>query len=382
MTSISIAIAFWVSVGLLLHGYLGYPAIMWVVARLRPRLAKADPDFRPTVSLVIAACNEEKTIRAKLENSLALIYPADRLEIIVVADGSSDGTARIVSEYGDKGVHLLHQPERRGKSAALDRAVSACTGEILLFSDANTEYSPDTILKLVSHFADPAVGGVSGRKIVLGDARRAATQGESAYWSYEASLKEWESLTGSIVTADGEIFAMRRRLFRRLPASIVHDDMYLTLKMIESGYRVVYERGATSAEHASKTLFDEFHLKVRYASAGYQILAEFHRMFLPLPTWFGLQFLSHKLLRWLAPFLLAGIFTSSALLSGPLYRAVFWLQVAFYGAAMVGYVRRRRVTRGIFYFPLYFSVMNMAAFYGFMRYFLMGQSPLWRKAER
>lgn len=382
MTSLLLLAVFWGSTGLILYGYLGFPAIMWLVARRRARPTHADSAFRPSVSLIIAACNEEKAIREKLRNSLDLIYPRECLEILVAADGSSDATAAIVSEFAPEGVQLLHQPERRGKSAAIARAVAACSGEIVLFSDANTDYSPDAILKLVRHFADPRVGGVSGRKIVLSDRDRVATEGETAYWSYESSLKEWESAAGSIVTADGEIFAMRRCLFGSLPPSIVHDDMYLTLKLVERGFRVVYEREATSAEYASKTLFDEFHLKVRYASAGYQILARFRNLFLPVPTWFGLEFLSHKFLRWVAPFLLVGVFLSSALLAQPLYAVVFWLQVAFYVASLLGFLTRGRVSARILYLPLYFTVMNAAALYGFVRYFAFGQSPLWRKAER
>ncbi len=381
MNSSVFSALFWGCVGLLFYGYFGYPAIMLAVARLRPRPTKTDPHFRPTVSLIVAAYNEEKAIRAKLQNTLGLLYPRERLDIVVAADGASDATARIVSEFCNQGVRLLHQPKRRGKSAAIARAAATCQSDILLFSDANTHYSPDAVLKLVRHFADPAVGGVSGRKIVVDEGDREATEGESAYWSYESALKAWESAAGSIVTADGEIFAMRRRLFDELPSSIVHDDMYLTLKMIDNGYRVVYERDATSAECASRTLFDEFHLKVRYASAGYQIISRFRRLFVPVPSWFGLQFVSHKLLRWLAPFLLIGILLSSAALPAPLFVTAFWVQVLFYSLGLAGLLRRSSRS-GIFYFPLYFSVMNAAALYGFIRYFVTGQSPLWRKAAR
>ncbi|HEY2434197.1 MAG TPA: glycosyltransferase family 2 protein [Vicinamibacterales bacterium] len=383
MTVVALTTVFWVSVVLIGYSYIGYPVLMFLLARVRPNPDKADPAYRPRVSLVIAACNEEKAIRQKLENTLALDYSRELLQIIVAADGSTDRTADIVAEYADRGVALMHQPERRGKSAALDRAVGACTGEVLLFSDANTDYSRDAVLTMIRHFADPKVGGVSGRKIVLEDRQRAATQGETAYWGYESSLKCWESAVGSIVTADGEIFAMRRTLFGGLPSSIVHDDMYLTLQMIDAGYRVVYEPQATSAEYASKNLFDEFHLKVRYASAGYQIVSRFRQFFVPWPTWFGLEFASHKLLRWLAPFFLLGAFaTSGALAARQPYTLIFVAQAAFYAAAGFGYLLRRQSIGGVLYFPLYFSVMNAAALYGFVRYFRSGQSPLWRKAER
>jgi cellulose synthase/poly-beta-1,6-N-acetylglucosamine synthase-like glycosyltransferase len=262
--------------------------------------------------------------------------------------------------------------------------VKACRGDIVLFSDANTDYSPNAVQKLVQHFADPEVGGVSGRKIVLDDATRATTEGETAYWSYEANLKKWESTVGSIATADGEIFALRRELFMGLPRHVVHDDMYLTLRMVECGFRVLYEPAATSAEYSSKSLIDEFHLKLRYASAGYQILSLFRGMFWPLPSRFALLFLSHKLLRWTAPLLLLTIFAASAVVApvNILYGLMFWGQVAFYGLAALGFLTRRWATPALLYFPLHFSVMNAAALYGFVKYFAVGQSPLWRKAER
>jgi cellulose synthase/poly-beta-1,6-N-acetylglucosamine synthase-like glycosyltransferase len=357
---------------------------MGTLARFRARPTRADEAYRPLVTLLIAACNEERTIRRKLLNSLQLDYPRPLLDIVVVADGSNDGTAAIVTEYADRGVRLLHQPERRGKSAALDRALRECRGEIVVFSDANTDYSAGAVAALVRHFADPVVGGVSGRKIVAQDAERAATDGETAYWSYEAALKSWESATGSITTADGEIFAIRRQLVEGIPRQVVHDDMYLTLFLVQRGFRVVYEQAATSSELASKSLRDEFHLKLRYASAGYQILDLYRPMFLPIPSTFGWRFLSHKLLRWIAPFLLIAVLFASAILAATstVYFILFAAQVVFYVLAGLGLVLQPWTRATLFYFPLYFSVMNAAALCGFVKYFAVGQSPVWRKAER
>lgn len=379
------ALLFWFAAALIVYTYAGYPVIAMLAARWRTRPVASDENHRPTVSLIIAACNEEKTIREKLENTLRLTYPRAFLEVIVVADGSSDGTAAIVSEYSGRGVRLLHQPERQGKTAALNRAVAASTGEILLFSDANTDYGPDTIERIVCNFADGDVGGVSGRKIVLEDTTRDATDGEAAYWTYESWLKVCESRAGSIVTADGEIFAMRRCLFAPMPRTIVHDDMYLTLSIVDFGSRVIYEPRATSGECASRTLYDEFHLKVRYASAGYQIVSSFRRMLLPPRSWFAVQFLSHKVLRWLAPFWLIAVFAASgmaALDGGIVYRVAFLSQVLFYAAALVGWPLHRTARFAAVYFPFYFSVMNYAAFYGAARYIARGQTTLWRKAAR
>jgi poly-beta-1,6-N-acetyl-D-glucosamine synthase len=379
---IAARITFWLSFILVAYAYAGYPCLALLMSRRRPRPVRADATFRPTVSLIIAACNEERVIREKIENTLQLTYPKRLLELVVVADGSTDGTASIVLEYADRGVRLLHQPQRQGKTMALNRAVAATSGEIVLFSDANTFYAPATVERMVRNFADPEVGGVSGRKIVLDDATRAATDGEVAYWAFETRLKQWESDAGSIVTADGEIFAMRRSFFAPIPKHIVHDDMYLTLEIVSRGSRVVFEPQATSAEQASRTLYDEFHLKVRYASAGYQIVGEFFRLLLPPTSWFAVEFLSHKLLRWLAPLFLVVLLVSSALAGGGIYRVIFAAQASFYGVAVVGWLLHRWIRPAPIYFPLYFTVMNSAALYGTARYLLRGQTTLWRKAAR
>ncbi len=371
---------FWISVTLVAYTYFLYPALVFALARLWPHPVRK-ADVEPSLSLIIAAYNEEKVIREKLENTLALDYPREKLEILVAAYGSSDRTAAIAREFESRGVRVLYRPEREGKTSALNRAVPEASGEILMFSDANTLYQPDCVRRLVRSFADPEVGGVTGRKLVLADASREASSGENAYWSYEGSLKAAESLFGSIVTADGEIFAMRRELYRPMPASIVHDDMYLSLTIIESGRRLVYEDRATSAEYASRTLLDEFHLKARYASAGYQIIHCFRRLLLPPRTWFAVEFLSHKLLRWLAPFFLLGSLVASGLSDSLFYRLAFWAQAAFYGAALLGWAVRA-LAAGILYFPLYFSTMNAAALYGFFRFLTTGQTTLWRKADR
>jgi cellulose synthase/poly-beta-1,6-N-acetylglucosamine synthase-like glycosyltransferase len=335
------------------------------------------------VSFIIAAYNEEATIEAKLENTLRLDYPKEKLEVIVVADGSNDATVDIASRYISRGVRVLHRPEREGKTNALNHAVGTASSEILFFSDANTMYSPDVVGVMMRSFADSRVGGVSGRKVVLEDLGRDATRGEGAYWSYETSLKQAESEVASIATADGEIFAMRRSIFQPIPRHIVHDDMYLTVKIVEAGFRVVMEPDAKSAEFASRTLMDEFHLKVRYASAGYQILATFPGMLLNPTRWFAWVFFSHKLTRWMAPFFLLGALVSSALIPwSPFFLLVFWLQVAFYLMAVAAGLLPKKFCTGIVYFPLYFSLMNTAALYGAAKYVAVGQSPLWRKAQR
>ncbi|WNM57920.1 glycosyltransferase family 2 protein [Candidatus Nitrospira allomarina] len=376
-------ILFWVAFVAVLYTYFGYPFLVWVFARIRPRPIKQETIF-PSVSMVIAAYNEEKVIGAKMVNTMALAYPEGQLEIIVVADGSTDQTVSIAQSYATQGITVLYRPLRQGKTAALNHAVSSAKGEIIFFSDANTLYEPTVIQKIVRNFHDPSVGGVSGRKVILKDSARQTSQGETAFWNYEGWLKSEESHLGSIVGADGEIFAIRKSLFSSMPPSIVHDDMFLSLKIVETGFRVIYEEEATSAEYSSKTLHDEFFLKVRYASAGYQILSEFRSMFLPPKTIFAFQFISHKLFRWLIPFFLLAMLLASAVIPSLWYQSLFWGQIFFYLAAVLGWVLMEKLGQtNIFYVPLYFCMGNAAALYGFFRHFFSaGQTSLWRKAER
>jgi cellulose synthase/poly-beta-1,6-N-acetylglucosamine synthase-like glycosyltransferase len=376
-----VTLLFWICAGSIAYAYLGYPVLAWVVSRLRPRPVRREP-IEPRVSMVIAAYNEERVIRRKIENTLALDYPKDLLEVVIVADGSTDRTVDIARSFAAQDIVVLHEPGRKGKTAALNRAAVVCTAEILFFSDANTEYRPDVIRNLVRNFADPAVGGVSGRKIILEHAERVATRGETGYWGYESFLKTCESRMGSIVTADGEVFAMRAALFDPMPPEIVHDDMYLTLRLVQDGHRVVYDTDAVSGEHASKNLWDEFHLKVRYASAGFQLVARFPALTLFPTRLFAVQFFSHKVLRWTAPLFLLGALAASGLASGGLYAVAWWAQLAFYGAAALGAVLPAGRRPRLLYFPLYFAMGNLAALAGIWRWLRGGQTTRWRRAER
>ncbi|MBI4396967.1 MAG: glycosyltransferase family 2 protein [Elusimicrobia bacterium] len=375
-------ILFWLCLGLVVYTYFGFFLIVYLLGIVKRKPVRR-ADIEPAVSVVIAAYNEERVIREKIENTLKLDYPPGKLDVLVVADGSDDLTPVIAGEFEADGVRVLHEPERRGKTVALNRAAPFAKGEVLLFSDANTSYPPETLRRMVRNFNDPLVGGVSGRKVIRRDPEREATKGEERFWSYEGALKVFESQLGSISTADGEIFAMRKGLFEAIPGHVVHDDMYLTLSLIRKGYRVVYEPEAVSEETASKTLVDEFHLKTRYASAGYQIVMAFRGMLFPPANMFAVQFLSHKLLRWLAPFPLLGMLLSSFALDAMAWKVFFVLQVLFYYMAFWGYLLAKNGSRiGILYYPLYFCLGNCAALYGFYKYFTKGQSVLWRKAER
>ncbi len=375
-------ILFWLAAVLIVFHYLGYPLLIALLARLWPRPHQSDESLRPTVSLIIAAYNEERVIEAKIRNSLALDYPAERLQIIVVSDGSSDATPEIVRRYADRGVIGLHLPERRGKTAALNRAVAHSRADIIVFSDANNDFSADAIRALVRHFADATVGGVSGLKQIKAATDRASTEGDGLYWRYESKIKQAESRFGSITGGDGEIFAIRRTLYRTIDERVINDDAAITFEIVKRGYRVLYDTQARSYEYASIKIRDDFYVKVRMVAGGFQTVAhEWRRLLLPRSA-FDACFLAHKLLRWIIPELLLIVFIGAIALSGQaFYLALAVLQIAFYGLALYGWRRGGQVA-SVIYIPFYFAAMNLAAFYGLVRFISKRQGVAWRKAAR
>lgn len=371
------------------YNYVVYPLLVIAAARLRRRPAPAPLSAEraawPTVSFVIAAYNEERVIAEKLRNTLAIDYPRERLEILVVSDGSTDRTHEIAAGFASEGVVALHEPPRRGKSAALNRGVEQARGEIVVFSDANNDFAPEALRALVRHFSDPSVGGVCGVKQIKPAEDRQSTRGDSLYWRYESAIKRAEGRLGSITNADGEIFAIRRALYRPLDERVINDDTQVTFDLVNQRCRVAYEPEARSYEHASISIRDDFHVKVRMVAGGYQSLALNWRMFLPPRSWFTLAFLSHKVLRWIAPLPLAGIFVCSAILAArPVYAALLGAQLLFYGTAAygAGVISRGPLPR-LVYVAFYFTAMNVAALVGLWRFLRRAQGTrIWRKAAR
>jgi poly-beta-1,6-N-acetyl-D-glucosamine synthase len=362
--------------------FVGYPLTLMLLAALR-REPAAVAAGSERVALIIAAFNEERVIAAKIENALSLDYEPELFNVVVVADGSSDRTAEIARGFNDPRVICLHEPERRGKSHALNRAVAASDADVLVLSDANNFYSTDAIRLLVARLREPGVGGATGAKKITESRERAASGGDGLYWRYESKIKLAESRLGGTVTADGEIFALRRVDYRPIPASVINDDMYLTFRLVDAGQRVVYEPAAFAVEEASMTIREDFNTKVRMIAGGMQSLRPEWRTIFGA-GWFSVKFLSHKLLRWLMPLVLATLLVSSGLLAGrQVFRELFFAQVLFYLLAALGWVLNARNTRpGFAYVPFYFVAMNFAAAGGLWRYLRGRQSVLWSKAAR
>jgi biofilm PGA synthesis N-glycosyltransferase PgaC len=376
--------AFWGSVGLVLYTYFGYPALMALWARLRPRPPRSSAGHTPSVSLIIVAFNEETCIADKIANSFALDYPADRLELIVAADGSSDATAAIAA--ADPRVKLLHTPERAGKMAAMNRAAAHATGEILVFSDANNYYPPQTLRAVVAPFADAEVGLVTGRKQISDESGRPLDKAEGLYWRYERSILTWESQVGSVTAACGEILAVRREAFRPMPTrATVNDDFVLAIHTALDGWRLAYAPEALSLEPASATLGDETRRRSRIVTgrvlALWELLPRLARRN-PQLAW---QLVSHKALRPLVPVAMIVAALTNLLLApaSAFMAAVAALQALFYASALAGWRNERGGRRSRrFYIPYYFCRVNLAQLQGIGRLRLWRQAVLYEKVQR
>jgi cellulose synthase/poly-beta-1,6-N-acetylglucosamine synthase-like glycosyltransferase len=299
------ALLFGISLGLLLYTYVGFPLGLALLARLLPaRRHPADPALRPTVSILLAAHNEERCIAERLQNLAALRYPRERLRVLVGSDGSTDRTAELARASGLAGLEVIELPERRGKAAVLNRLAARTDSEVLAFTDANTLWAPDALERLVQHFADPAAGGVSGRlhlRSASGDTRL-----EAGYWDLESRLKAWESRLATTIGANGAIYAIRARLFRPLPEDRpLMDDFLIGCRVVEQGHRMLFEPAAEAWEPTTPALELEMRRKRRIFIANFCAVPLLLRLLRPgVPA---VLYLSHKLFRWLTPLLLAGL---------------------------------------------------------------------------
>ncbi len=340
----------------------------------------------PAVTLLIAAYNEKDYILKKIENSISLNYPKDRLDIIVVADGSDDGTDEIVRRDGR--VKLLHLPERKGKIAAIQRAMQYIKTEIVVFTDANTDVNQEAIFNIVKHFNNPKVGAVSGEKRILHNKTdKAISAGEGLYWRYESHLKKWDYELWTVVGAAGELFAVRTQLVYPVPSDTVIEDFYLTLKIAEHGFRVAYEPDAFAMETSSISIKEELKRKIRIAAGGIQAIARLKPLLNPLKHGvLTFQYVSHRVLRWtVAPFCLIILLTTNLILSfsDSFYGLLLGLQFMFYSAALIGYLLEERELRmKVFFIPYYFYIMNYAVLLGISRYLKGSQSVIWQRAQR
>lgn len=382
---IAAAVVFWGAVCALCYVFVGYPLILVVVGHfVRKRLVCETPT-QPTVSLIVSAYNEEKVIGEKIENCLSLQYPPDKLEIIVVSDASTDRTDAIVASHTHEGVILKRMPVRGGKTTGLNAVVPAAKGEIIVFSDANALYDPDAVQKLVRNFADPSVGCVTGdSRYVQLDASYVGVS-EDTYWDYERLLKIKESALGSMVGADGAIFAILKHLFRPLRKEDIN-DFVVPLQIVSQGYRCIFEPEAVCYENAVVHFAEEFRRKVRVVNRSWNGLFRVKQLLNPFQYgWFSIQLISHKLLRWLTPLFLMSTLTSSAFLALQhwIYAGAVAGQLCFYALGMCGLTLERfRIQNRWLSFPCYFSLMNVASIVGILKYLRGEKINIWEPERK
>ena len=372
---------FWLCLAIVVYTYVGYGLILYLLVFIKRLAIKAKPladitdDCLPEVTLMVCAYNEEDIISEKMSNTHSLDYPADRLHLVWVTDGSTDNTNSILSTYPD--VKIVFSPERRGKSAALKHGIKEVSTEIVMMTDANTMLNPEAIREIVRLMQDPKVGCVSGEKKVMAksDSDEAA-QGEGLYWKYESTLKRLDSELYSAMGAAGELCVIRRQLMTDIPDDTLLDDFVISMEIVRMGYKIAYTSKAFAMEYGSADLHEESKRKRRIAAGGLQSSWRLRSLMNPLrhPV-VAFQFVSHRVLRWtITPVCLFALIPLNTILvlsgEGIIYTIIWILQILFYASALAG----MRISK-------YFVFMNLNVFRG-IEYLLNNTSGTWEKAKR
>ena len=353
-------VLFWIATGLIFYVFAGYPVLVWILQLIFRRKPRHQEEL-PRVSLLVPAHNEAVIIAEKIDNCLALDYPADRLEIVIASDGSTDRTADIVRQLAESRgrVRLLDFPVNRGKIAVLNDAVPRLKGDIVVFTDASSMLARDSVRRLVANFADDAVGAVSGVYRVLNQQQSALGGQEALYWRYETFLKLQEARLGCMLGAHGSLFAIRKPLYPSLPPSTINDDFLIPLRVVEQGYRVSYEPSAVASEQAHE--MEGFGRRVRIAAGNVEQLVAIKGLLWPPRPMVLFCFLSHKAGRLMVPVaMLVAAAATVALWGQPFYRSLAVAQILFYGLAILGalFPLKPRILR----LPYYFCMINSALF--------------------
>ncbi|MDW3195144.1 MAG: glycosyltransferase family 2 protein [Cytophagales bacterium] len=380
-------ILFWSLIALILFTYFGYPVSLLMLNKLgigAPKVSNTITEL-PTMTFVVAAYNEASCIREKIENTLQLDYDWDKLQLVVVADGSNDHTPEIVRQY--PGVTLYHQPERQGKVAAINRVMPFLDSEVIVLSDANTLLNTEALEEMGQVFLNEKVGAVSGEKVVISDGSDDATASEGLYWKYESAIKKWDSELNTMVGCAGELMSFRKSLYQPIEEDTYIEDFVMSMRIAADGHKVAYCPQAKAHELPSASIGDEMKRKVRIAAGGLQAIWRLRGLLNPFR--YGLltyQYVGHRVLRWtLTPLSLPFIFMLNVALmeNSWIYGSLLYTQIAFYGIALLGsYFKQKKLTIKGLFVPYYFTMMNYAVFLGFMRLLKGRQQVTWEKAER
>ncbi len=376
MTAVlSVKILFFLSLAVLFYTYAGYPVLVYLVSRIAPKRV-SQGGLEPAVTVLITAYNEETSIAEKLRNTMRIDYPADKIEILVASDGSTDSTDSIVEEYAGRGVRLFRQEGRKGKTFTQNMAVERARGEIILFSDATTQYRPDVLKKLVPNFADESVGCAAGRLIYTDPAQTDVGKGAKSYWSYETFIKQSESDASSLIGASGCLYAVRKSAYKPMYPEACSDFLICTV-LYEQGLRSVFVPEAVCYEETNRDAADELRMRIRVISQTFTDLWRNRSMMNPFKSGFyAIQLFSHKLMRYAAPVFLALFYFSSLYLSteGIVYLLALILQSIFYAVALLAWLLDRvNVPIGPLSIPLYLVLTAFASIAGFYK-FLRGEN--------
>ena len=370
---------FWFSIFMIFYIYLGYPVLVVLIGLVRNKKVKKD-DYEPRVTILIAAYNEEKSIEATIKNKLDLDYSKNKLEIIVISDNSSDRTDEIVKRYESRGVILLRQTPRAGKTSALNMAVPHAKGEILVFSDANSIYAPDALKELMQNFYDQEVGYVTGKMIYTNPDGSTIGDGCSAYMKYENMLRKIETKAGSVVGVDGGIDAVRKELYQPMNPDQL-PDFVLPLKVVEQGYRVVYEPEAILKEPSLKEPKDEYKMRVRVSLRSLWALSDMRHLLTFAPSFlYSWQLWSHKVLRYLCFIFLIGAYLANWTLwpENGFYKLFFVVQnIAYLGAALSPLLEKKGHRQKLLYLLNYYVLLNLASTHAFFKFLLRQKQVMW-----
>lgn len=376
-------VVFWALAAVILYAYAGYMLVILVLSRFIHNPVRR-ASIEPMVTYLITAYNEEMNIGTKLEQVFTLDYPRDKFEILVASDGSTDRTDEIVQSFSDRGVRLIRVEGRVGKTETQNRAVQQAKGDIIIFSDATTFYEKSAIRHIVRNYADPSVGAVSGRYQYFNPTGASIGVGGILFWDYENTLKRLQTHIRTITGACGCIYSVRRALYEPLPADVI-SDLVEPLRILEKGYRIVFEPEAIAYEETTEHAAEEFGMRVRVAVRGMRGLWYMRKLFNPLSHGFvAFQLFSHKVLRWLVPFFLLGLLVTNVFLLGiPFYNAAFIAQVLFYSLAFGGFLlERARIRFRPLALPLYFVTVNAAAAVAIYRIWKGYKAVTWETVRR
>ena len=365
---------FWFGVVFIVYAYVGYGALMYVMSLFRCKPVDKR-EATPRVTLIIAAYNEEKGIRDKLENVLSLAYPDDRLEIMVGSDASTDQTDEIVASYADRGVILARVEGRKGKTEVQNQCAAMASGEVLVFTDATTVLEKNSLKEIVANFNDPSVGCVGARLVYRNRSETQLGEGGVSYWNYESNLKRIESSVSSLIGVSGCYYAVRKSLYTPIDPDLI-SDFVIALETVEKGYRVIYEDKALCEEETLDDVPDEFNMRIRVALRSYRALWEKRALLNPFRYGlFSIQLISHKVMRYLVGVVAIIVLAANLLLlDSQFYRAMLYFQLLCYLSAALSYLLFiRKGKKGLFSAPFYLVLVNAAATEALFK-FIKGES--------